>query len=295
MSRIALDLPPTDALPGLGRRSLIMGIVNATPDSFSGDGVAARRDPVAAAVERAAVMIAEGADMLDIGGESTRPGSIPVSAEEEKRRVLPVLAEIRRQFPSTPLSIDTMKAEVAAAALAMGVAMINDVSALGDPAMAPLAAKTGAYLVLMHNRGDAAAVTQDPKLGGQYEAPVYANIVADVARDLARPFEIAVRAGVAPEKVILDPGLGFGKTAEQNCTLIRHIDKLGSMMKCRTLLGPSRKGFIGRILDASVDDRLAGTAASVAVGVFCGANILRVHDVKFMARVAKMAAAIRAR
>jgi dihydropteroate synthase len=282
------------AISDLGKRPLVMGIINATPDSFSGDGIFTRRDPVAAALEQASVMIAEGADLLDIGGESTRPGAAPVAAAEEIRRTVPIIAAIRQRFPSTPLSIDTMKADVAKAALAEGAVIINDVSALGDPAMAGIVAASGAYLVLMHNRAGKEAVTEDARLGGQYEAPVYASIVADVARDLTRPFETALRADVAKARIILDPGLGFGKTVAQNCALIRHLDKFRTMMDCPVMIGPSRKFFVGRVLDAAVDDRLAGTAAAIAVGILQGADIVRVHDVKFMARVAKMAAAIRA-
>jgi dihydropteroate synthase len=274
----------------LGKRPLIMGIVNTTPDSFSGDGTLV----ISAAVEHALALIAEGADILDIGGESTRPGAAPVAAEEEIRRTIPIIAEIRKRFPAMPISIDTMKAYVAAAALAAGADIINDVSMLGDPAMAALAAKTGAYLVLMHNRGDARAIAQDARIGGEYEAPAYGDIVEDVVRDLQKPLDAALYAGIAREKIIVDPGLGFGKTVAQNCALIGRLGELKRAMDCSIMIGPSRKSFIGRLLDAPVDDRLAGTAAAVAAGIAQGADIVRVHDVKFMVQIARTTAAIKA-
>jgi dihydropteroate synthase len=271
----------------LGRRPLIMGIINVTPDSFSGDGLMNDK----AAADRAACMIGEGADILDIGGESSRPGASPVSAEEEIRRAVPVIAAIRKQFEGVPMAIDTVKATVAEAALDTGATIVNDISALADPAMAKLVAAHEAYIVLMHNR--AGAAKHEARIGGEFEAPDYdGDIIDDVARDLAARIETARAAGIAPDKIIVDPGLGFGKTVEQNLALIGRLDELKEMLGASVLLGPSRKSFIGRILDAPVEDRLAGTAACVAVAVMRGADILRVHDVKEMAQVIQMIRAI---
>jgi dihydropteroate synthase len=272
------------------KKPLVMGVINVTPDSFSGDGVMAQGDHAKAAGELANRMIAEGADILDIGGESSRPGAAAISAEEEKRRVVPVIAAIRKIAPSLPLAVDTVKAEVAAAALDAGATIINDISALAaDADMAKLVAKRGTYVVLMHNRSNAGAVAYDAKIGGQYEAPGYANIVEDVAADLERRIAAARAAGIAANKIIADPGLGFGKTVEQNCALINRLDRLKARLKCPILIGPSRKSFIGHALDQPVEGRLEGTAATVAIGVLRGADIVRVHDVGFMARVAAMA------
>ncbi|MDD5586995.1 MAG: dihydropteroate synthase [Alphaproteobacteria bacterium] len=280
------------SIPGLGSKPLIMGILNVTPDSFSGDGLMAGKEFVGAALRRAETMIAEGASILDVGGESSRPGSVPVSAEEEIRRTVPIIEAIRKRFPAVPVSVDTVKPEVAAAALAADASMINDISgARQDPAMRKLAAERGAYLVLMHNGSEANAVTQDARLGTMYEAKPSGDVVGDVHNELSDLAERAMNAGVAQNRIILDPGLGFGKTVEQNLRLINELDKLKAL-GFPVLAGPSRKSFIGRVLDLPVNDRLEGTAVAVAACVLRGANILRVHDVKAMARVAKMTAAI---
>jgi dihydropteroate synthase len=273
------------------KRPLIMGIINVTPDSFSGDGLMAHDDYVAAATAQALRMLEEGADIIDIGGESSRPGAITISANEEIRRVVPVIAAIGKQT-TAPVAVDTMKAEVARAALDAGAAIINDVSALAfDAGMAKLIAAHDAYVILMHNRSDASAVTRDAKLGGEYQASDVADIVADVAKDLAARAAFAESAGITHDKIILDPGLGFGKTPGQNLALIRHVDMI-KKLGYPVLIGSSRKSFIGRVLDLPVDERLEGTAATVAIAALLGADIIRVHDVKFMARTAKMAAAI---
>lgn len=274
------------------RRPYVMGIVNVTPDSFSGDGLINREDAFAAALAQAERMIADGADMLDIGGESSRPGSTSVSVEEEIRRTAPVIAAIHEKHPSLPLSIDTVKTEVAAAALKAGAVIINDIS--GDrqePAIRKLAAAQGAYLVLMDNRSSAEAVTRDARIGGVYQAPASADIVAEVRDDLRNLADTAMADGVAKERIILDPGYGFGKTVEQNLRLVNELDKLVAL-GFPVLAGPSRKSFIGLTLDAPVEDRLEGTAAVVAACVLRGAAILRVHDVKEMAKVVKMVHAI---
>lgn len=278
---------------GIHKSPLIMGILNITPDSFSGDGLLTSHHYVRAALERASQMIADGADLLDIGGESSRPGSVPVSAEEEIRRTAPVIAALRAKFPNVPMAIDTIKATVAEAALNAGATLINDISALqADTAMAALVAQRRAHIVLMHNRSHASSVTHDRKIGGEYIALAHDNHVEDVLQDLMQRAAFAEKAGIARDKIILDPGIGFGKTVEQNLALSGASEKFRKA-GYPILLGPSRKSFIGRVLDLAVDDRLEGTAALVAIGAFQGADILRVHDVQFMVRVAKMAAAIK--
>ena len=271
---------------------LIMGIVNVTPDSFSGDGVMGHDDYGLHAIKQARQMILDGASILDIGGESSRPGSAGVETGEEKRRVIPVIEALRQNDVQCIISVDTIKADVAHAALAAGADIVNDISALAhDADMASVITQHKAWVVLMHNRSDGQAVTHDRRLGGEYHAPVYSNIVKDVMRDLQESINLALDRGITREKIILDPGLGFGKTVEQNLTLINHLDQIRAM-GYPVLLGASRKGFIGRVLDQPVEERLAGTAASIALGVARGASILRVHDVRFMARIVTMAQAI---
>jgi len=276
----------------LGRRPLIMGIINVTPDSFSGDGMMKHADYVAAAVHNAMQMVVDGADLIDIGGESSRPGAQPISAEEEMCRVVPAIAAIHKEV-RVPIAIDTVKAEVAAVALDAGAAIINDISALSDPAMMKLATAHNAYVVLMHNRATAEATIEDKRLGGAYAAPAYGDIVDDVAAALGERIQAAHAAGIATEKIIADPGLGFGKTVEQNLALIERLGELKTRLGVPVLIGPSRKSFIGKILDTPVGERLEGTAACVAIGVMHGADIVRVHDVKEMARVVKMVGAIK--
>jgi len=274
-------------------RPLVMGIVNVTPDSFSGDGLARGTDVIAAAVDQAARMLGEGADILDIGGESSRPGATPVSAEEETRRVVPVIEAIRARFGhGSPVAVDTVKAVVAEAALKAGADIVNDISALThDQAMAGVVARHGCFVVLMHNRAVVGNVSHDARIGGEYGGADYGDIVADVKRGLMQTVEAARKVGIADDKIILDPGLGFGKTVEQNLALVRHTGDIKSL-GFPLLIGPSRKSFIGKVLDLPVDDRLEGTAATVAISAFLGADIIRVHDVKFMARVARMAGGI---
>jgi dihydropteroate synthase len=273
------------------KRPLIMGIINVTPDSFSGDGLMAQRDPVAAALEQAMRMVEEGADVLDIGGESSKPGAAPISADEEISRIVPVIRAIRQKTPIA-LSIDTVKAAVAVAAMDAGADIINDISALAhDADMARLAAQRKATVVLMHNSSRANAVAHDAKLGGEYEAADGGDIIETVKRDLRIRVAAAKQAGIADDKIILDPGLGFGKTVAQHLTLMNRLHEIAAL-GYPLMVGPSRKSFIGRVLDTPVDERLEGTAALVAASILQGAAIIRVHDVQFMARVAKMAAAI---
>lgn len=273
-------------------RPLIMGIVNVTPDSFSGDGLMMQKDYIIAAVNQAVQMVKDGANIIDIGGESSRPGAAFISAEEEIGRVVPVIAELRQKGIKAAIAVDTIKATVAEAALAAGANIINDVSAMAhDAAMAGVAARAKAWVVLMHNRTDVDAITVDEKLGGEYKAPAYNDLLTDVSRDLLVRVAVAKQAGIAHDKIILDPGIGFGKTVKQNLALINHLDRLVAL-GYPVLLGASRKGFIGRVLNATVEDRLEGGAASVAIGLMRGARIFRVHDVRFTARLVAMAEAI---
>ncbi len=265
-----------------GAHVYLMGVLNVTPDSFSDGG---RHFATETAIEAGLRMIGEGADILDVGGESTRPGSEGVPAEEELRRVIPVIEGLRRRTP-VPISIDTQKAAVAETALRAGANMINDISALRDPRMGEVAARAGVPLVLMHMRGE-------PRTMQQGEI-VYGDVTAEVAEFLSQAVERAVSCGVSRERVIVDPGIGFGKTVEHNLEL---IDRLGELKRLGrpVLVGPSRKTFIGKILDRPPGERLFGTAAAVAASVLRGADIVRVHDVCEMQQVARVALAVRRR
>lgn len=275
-----------------GARTYVMGILNVTPDSFSGDGLLAQDDALAASLAQAQQFVEAGVDILDIGGESTRPGSDPVNAADELARVLPVIQSLTAQFPATLISIDTHKAPVAAAALAAGAHLVNDVWGLrADPNLAAVVAQFAAPVILMHNRSNPASVEVRAQLGNAYIGPAYADLLADVQRELLGSIDLALRAGISKEKIILDPGIGFGKTVSQNLAL---IDRLGEIraLGYPVLLGPSRKSFIGYTLDLPPDERLEGTAATVAVGITRGADLIRVHDVKEMMRIARMADAL---
>ena len=275
-----------------GSKTYVMGILNVTPDSFSGDGILTNDDVVRAAVEQAAEFLASGADVLDVGGESTRPGSEPVGAEEEKGRVIPVIEAIIREFPEALISIDTYKADVAEAAFNAGAHILNDVWALrADPRLASVAAVLRAPVILMHNRSNPASVEVRAQLGNAYIGSTYENLMEDVKRELLLSVELAAKAGIEETRIILDPGIGFGKTREHNLQLIDRLDEI-KVLGFPILLGPSRKSFIGFTLDLPADQRVEGTAATVAVGITRGADIIRVHDVKEMARVAKMTDAI---
>ncbi len=257
-----------------------MGVVNVTPDSFSDGGLYFEPQQ---AVDHALRLIDEGAGIVDLGAESTRPGSSPVSAEEEIRRLRPVV-EVLRPQADCPISIDTSKSAVAAKLLDLGANIVNDVTAMeGDPAMAPLIAQTGAGIVLMHMRGTPQTMQNNP---------VYSDAVNEIAAYLGERMKVAKAAGIDDEQIVLDPGIGFGKTVEHNLQILACSDAFAITGR-PVLVGPSRKSFIGQTLDLEVDERLEGTAAAVACAVMQGASILRVHDVKFMRRVADMAAAIR--
>lgn len=270
-----------------------MGILNVTPDSFAGDGVLAHENYVIAALNQASQMIEDGATILDIGGESSRPGADLIDSSEEKRRVVPVIRAIRKQHATTPLSVDTMKADVARAALEAGADIINDISALTfDPAMASIIVQHNAWVVLMHNRSQRNVVLQEAAWGPSYQAPDYKDVLGEVIGDLQEHIAFARSAGISQKRIILDPGIGFGKSVEQNLTLINHLDHLCAL-GYPVLIGTSRKNFIGRVLEVPVEERLEGTAATVVVALERGASLLRVHDVKFMARVVMMTEAIR--
>ena len=275
-----------------GSRTYVMGILNITPDSFSGDGTLLRRDALQSAVEQARDFLASGADVLDVGGESTRPGSQSVSAEAEVERVIPVIEAIAIKFPDAVISIDTYKAKVAEAAFRAGAHILNDVWGLrADPALASIAAALHVPVILMHNRSNPASVEVRARLGNAYIGSTYENLMEDVKRELLISVDLAVKAGVEESHIILDPGIGFGKTREHNLELINRLDEIRAL-GFPVLLGPSRKSFIGFTLDLPAVQRVEGTAATVAVGITRGADIIRVHDVKEMARVAKMTDAI---
>jgi dihydropteroate synthase len=274
-----------------GTQTYVMGILNITPDSFSGDGLGQGHDPLEAALAQARTFAAAGAHLLDIGGESTRPGSEPVSAEEEKGRVLPVVRAVAAEL-NLPISIDTYKAEVAEAALDAGAHLINDVWGLkADPHMASLAARRDVPVILMHNRSTPKSAEIQQRLGGRYIGMKYDNLIEDIKGELLESVAIARQAGVPDEHIILDTGIGFGKTVEQNLELLNRTGEIRAL-GYPVLIGSSRKSFIGFTLDLPPDQRAEGTAATVAVAIVRGADIVRVHDVEMMVRVARMTDAI---
>ena len=289
-----------------GARTYVMGILNITPDSFSGDGLLldsplpegapqgcfAKGQGVRVAIDQARSFLASGADILDIGGESTRPGSEPVNAEAEMARVIPVIEFLAAEFPDALISIDTYKAKVAEAALKAGAHIVNDVWGLrADPALAGVAAKHNVPVILMHNRSNPATVEVREQLGNAYIGAEYDDLLEDVKRELLDSVNLAKQAGIESDRIILDPGIGFGKTVDHNLELIRRLDEIRAL-GYPVLLGPSRKSFIGFTLDLPPDQRVEGTAATIAVGITRGADIIRVHDVEHMVRTAKMTDAI---
>ena len=275
-----------------GSRTYVMGILNVTPDSFSEDGIISKGETVQAALSQADEFLASGADLLDVGGESTRPGSAAVSANEELERVIPVVHALHKTFPDVLISIDTYKAQVAEEAIKAGAHIINDVWGLrADPELAHVAAKYKAPVILMHNRSSPASVDVREKLGNAYIGSEYQNLIEDVKKELLESVALAKNAQVDESHIVLDPGIGFGKTREHNLELINRLDDIRSL-GYPILLGPSRKSFIGFTLDLPPNQRVEGTAATVSVGITRGADIIRVHDVKEMARVAKMTDAL---
>ncbi len=274
-----------------GQKTYVMGIINATPDSFSGDGIASNADWVQNAVAQGQQFLADGAHVLDVGGESTRPGAAPVSAKDEAARVVPVIEALAAETDAI-ISIDTYKARVAEAALQAGAHIVNDVWGFTlDPELAAVTAAAGAPAILMHNRSQPKEVSQQERLGGRYVGSQYSDLLSDVIRELLQSVEIAVAAGLPKAQIMLDPGIGFGKTVEQNLTLTNRLDEI-ARLGYPILYGPSRKSFIGYTLDLPANERVEGTAASCAIGIARGADMIRVHDVKALSRTARMTDAI---
>jgi dihydropteroate synthase len=275
---------PTRIL-ALGKRTLVMGVLNVTPDSFFDGGLFSN---VGAAVAHALAMEAAGADIIDVGGESTRPGSLGVSTETELKRVLPVIERLRGKI-RIPISVDTSKSEVADAAAGAGAEIVNDVTALrNDPRIAEVARRRKLALILMHMRG---------KPRTMQKAPFARDVLRDVAKGLRRAVLVARRAGVAKSQIVLDPGIGFGKSFEQNCELLARLPDL-ARLGYPLLVGTSRKSFIGKALEKSElragagADRIWGTAATVAASILQGSHIVRVHDVAEMTQVARVSDAL---
>lgn len=259
-----------------GERTFVMGVLNITPDSFSGDGLLAAADPLETAVARARRMVADGADLLDVGGASSRPGHAPLPPADEIARVVPVIRAVAAVLPGTPISIDTTSPAVASAALDAGAHLLNDVWGVADdPGMVRLAAERGVPIVLMHNRAEAR----------------YRNLIAEVIADLQRAVDRAVDAGVSWDNLVLDPGFGFGKTPDHNLALLAGLGALRVLAR-PVLLGTSRKSTLGKVLDLPADQRVEATAATTVLGVAAGADIVRVHDVLENARAARVADAI---
>ena len=275
-----------------GKRTFIMGIINITADSFSGDGILNETDVIQAAVTQAALFIEEGADILDVGGESTRPGADFVSESAEIARVVPVITAIRNNHPHALISIDTYKAKTAAEALNAGADWVNDIWGLrGDPEMGALVAERGVPIILMHNRLKSGSAEVQDRLGGRYVGTDYDNLIQDIKNELLACVSLAHQSGISDGNIILDPGIGFGKTVPQNLELLDRLDEFKAL-GYPLLVGPSRKSFIGYTLDLPPEERLEGTAAAVALAIDRGADIIRVHDIKAMTRVARMADAI---
>ncbi len=273
-------IPTSHGVIQLRDRTAVMGILNVTPDSFYDGG---RRATAEKALSDALAMVEAGADIIDIGGESTRPGASPVSLDEELGRVLPIIRSLRRAT-NLPISIDTYKAQVARAALAEGADIVNDISALCfDPDMVKLVAAENVPVVLMHMKGTPRTMQREPH---------YNDVVAEVRDFLAGRIDFAAERGVEREKIIIDPGIGFGKTLEHNLALLRGLPALASLRQ-PLLVGTSRKAFIGRILNAVPDERLEGSLAAAVAAALAGAHIIRAHDVKETRRVVRVADAIR--
>lgn len=281
-----------------GLRTYIMGILNLTPDSFSGDGLLeAETKPdefhlnLDVILNKANLLVENGVDIIDIGGESTRPGARQVSAEAEMERVIPAIKVLASTYDAI-ISIDTYKASVAEEALRQGAHIVNDVWGLhADPDLAGVVAKHQTPVILMHNRSSCAHAQIKEHLGGRYVGIPYENLIEDVKRELLESIAIAHSAGISDRQIILDPGIGFGKSVEQNLELVDRLDEI-KQLGYPVLLGPSRKSFIGYTLDLPPDQRLEGTAAAVSIGISRGADIIRVHDFPYMTRVIRMTDAI---
>jgi dihydropteroate synthase len=264
----------------LGRRTRVMGILNTTPDSFSDGGRHATPDR---AVARALELAAGGADIIDVGGESTRPGAVPVTEDEELRRIIPVIERLAAEL-AIPISVDTYKSSVARKALEAGASIVNDISGLRfSPDMARVVADFDAAVVIMHIKGAPRTMQNDP---------VYTDLIGEVTAYLSEGIELAIRSGVARERILIDPGIGFGKTTEHNLELINRLDSF-KVLDRPIVLGTSRKKFIGEVLNApDPEQRLFGAAATVALGIERGAAVVRVHDVEAMSQTARMTDAV---
>ncbi|HGE72100.1 TPA: dihydropteroate synthase [Candidatus Poribacteria bacterium] len=268
-----------DCLSDIGHRTLIMGILNVTPDSFSDGGLFVS---IESAIEHANKMIEDGADIIDIGGESTRPGAEAVPVDVELNRVIPVISELSKST-NICISIDTYKSSVAKIAIDNGACIVNDISALSDPDMAGVVAKSGVPIILMHKKGS----PKDMQI-----SPHYDSLIDEIIQYLQDKISIAEKSGISPDKIVIDPGIGFGKTVEHNLEILRRLGEFKSLGK-PILIGTSRKSFIGKILNIDdPKDRVDGTSATVAIAIANGADIIRVHDVRQMKMVARMADAI---
>ena len=274
------------------QQTIVMGILNLTPDSFSGDGLLSQTDYQEKALGQATQFVQDGAHILDVGGESTRPGAQSVSAEEELTRIMPLVTAIKSKLPGTLISVDTYKAEVAEKVLQAGAHMINDVWGLrADPQMASVIARHNAHVVIMHNREARDNVEIQQNLGGHYTKTTYVDLIVEVSNELLEGVKIAESAGIPHDHIILDPGIGFAKTVKQNLFLLNHLNEIAKL-GYPLLLGVSRKSFIGYTLDLPPAERLEGSLAANAIGILRGANILRVHDVKQTVRLARMLDAV---
>lgn len=263
----------------MGQRTLVMGIINVTPDSFSGDGVI----DTDSAMAKAWRFAEEGADIVDIGGESTRPGSQPVPVDEEMRRILPVIERLKAQNFPLPISVDTYKPKVAKRALEAGACIVNDILGLRQPGMMELVAEVKPAVVIMHMQGTPQTMQINP---------TYKDCVREIAEFLKQQTEAATRVGLSKDRIIVDPGIGFGKTVEHNLEILRRLREIKAL-GFPVLIGTSRKSFIGKVLEIEIPaERVWGTAATVAIAITNGADILRVHDVREMVQVARMVDAI---
>jgi len=264
----------------LERETVVCGVLNLTPDSFSDGGLYTDKQK---AVDRVRQMVDEGAGMIDIGGESSRPGALPVPVGEERGRIIPVLEKLVHEL-NVPISVDTYKSQIAREALEMGVDIINDITSLSeDPDMASVVAESGAGIILMHMLG---------RPRNMQENPQYGDVVSEIKQFLSGVIDKAVSSGISREKIVVDPGIGFGKRTEHNLEIVKRLSELKSLGR-PILIGVSRKSVIGNVLNLDVDERLEGTAALVACAIGNGANIVRVHDVKYMWRVARMVDAVK--
>ncbi len=294
LNRLTYHPPPLTIGPltcQWGSRTYVMGIVNVTPDSFSNDGLLTGTNWIQAVLEQAQQMVEQGADILDVGGESTRPKAEIVPVEEELRRVIPAIKAIAEEL-DVAISIDTYKAEVARQAIEAGAHLVNDVWGLRmDPDIARVVAEYQVPVVAMHNRSRPKDAVQEEQLGGRYVGIEYDHLIADVLRELRESIQLGLQAGIPEEKIIVDAGIGFGKTVEQNLKLLNRLDELRVLGR-PILIGTSRKSLIGYTLDLPLDERVEGTAATVALGIERGADIVRVHNVREMVRVARMTDAL---